>query len=46
MKKLIGMMCSLAMAAAILPAQAQDPKLDDRLNSAANVIDEVDGVAG
>jgi len=41
MKKFLATMCSLAMAAAILPAHAQDPKLDDRLNAAASVIDEV-----
>jgi lipid-binding SYLF domain-containing protein len=41
MKKILGMFCALAMAAGMIPAQAQDHKLDDRLLSAANVIDEV-----
>ncbi len=41
MKKILGVVCLLAMSAAVLPARAQDPKLDERLESAANVIDEV-----
>jgi lipid-binding SYLF domain-containing protein len=41
MKKFVGVVCSLAMAAAILPVHAQDAKLDDRLSHAAAVIDEV-----
>jgi lipid-binding SYLF domain-containing protein len=41
MKKITGVLCALAMSAGILPAHAQDSKLDDRLNSASAVIDEV-----
>jgi SH3 domain-containing YSC84-like protein 1 len=41
MKKFTGVFCALAMSAGMLPAHAQDAKLDDRLNSAAAVIDEV-----
>ena len=41
MKKITGVLCALAMSAGMLPAHAQDTKLDDRLNSAAAVVDEV-----
>ena len=41
MKKVAGVLCALAMSAGLIPAHAQDPKLDDRLNSAADVIDQV-----
>jgi lipid-binding SYLF domain-containing protein len=43
MKKLIGLMCAMAISAGTLPLHAQDAKLDDRLNAAAGVIDEVMG---
>lgn len=42
MKKFVGMVCTLAMAAGTVAVQAQDlSKLDERLASATNVIDEV-----
>jgi len=43
MKKITGVLCALAMSAGMIPAtaHAQDPKLDARLNAAADVIDEV-----
>jgi lipid-binding SYLF domain-containing protein len=42
MKKIVGVMCALAMAAGTVAVQAQDmSKLDDRLASATSVIDEV-----
>ena len=42
MKKIIGVLCGLAMSAGMmLPAQAQDPKLSDRLNDAADVLAQV-----
>lgn len=42
MKKIIGVFCGLAMSAGMmLPAQAQDPKLSDRLNDAADVLAQV-----
>src|ERR1700761_757871 len=42
MKKITGVFCALAMSAAMVPVMhAQDAKLDDRLNQAAAVIDEV-----
>jgi len=44
MKKLIGLFCAVAISASLTPARAQDAKLGDRLNDAANVIDEVMGV--
>jgi len=40
-KKAIGVLCALAMSAGMVPARAQDAKLSDRLNSAADVIDQV-----
>jgi lipid-binding SYLF domain-containing protein len=41
MKKVIGVLCALALAAGLTPARAQDAKLTDRLNSAADVLAEV-----
>ncbi len=41
MKKVIGVLCGLAMSAGMMPAHAQDAKLTDRLNSASAVIQEV-----
>lgn len=43
MKKLTGMVCGLMMGAGMLPAHAADDKskVDQRMNSAANVITEV-----
>ena len=42
MKKYLGIFCVLAMSASVSYARAQDaPKLDDRLNSAADVLDEI-----
>jgi SH3 domain-containing YSC84-like protein 1 len=43
MKKLSGVLCALAMASSMVPAVAhsQDAKLDDRLNAAADVIQQV-----
>jgi lipid-binding SYLF domain-containing protein len=42
MKKYLGILCVLAISATVSAARAQDgPKLDDRLNAAADVIDEV-----
>jgi lipid-binding SYLF domain-containing protein len=41
MKKILGAVCLLAMSAAVMPARAQDAKLTDRLQSAAEVIDQV-----
>jgi lipid-binding SYLF domain-containing protein len=41
MKKVIGAVCALAMSVALLPAQGQDQKLTDRMDSAANVIHEI-----
>jgi SH3 domain-containing YSC84-like protein 1 len=41
MKKITGVLCAVAMSAGMLPAHAQDPKLDARLNAAAAVIEEV-----
>jgi lipid-binding SYLF domain-containing protein len=41
MKKILGAICLLAMSAAVMPARAQDAKLTDRLQSAADVIDQV-----
>jgi lipid-binding SYLF domain-containing protein len=42
MKKFVGVVCALAMAAGTVAVQAQDlSKLDERLASATNVIDEV-----
>jgi len=41
MKKVYGVLCALALSAGMIPAHAQDRKLDDRLNAAADVIDEV-----
>jgi len=42
MKKYLGIFCVLAISATVSAARAQDaPKLDDRLNAAADVIDEV-----
>jgi lipid-binding SYLF domain-containing protein len=43
MKKAIGILCALAMTAAVVPVQAQDAKLGERLDKAAAVIDEVMG---
>ena len=41
MKKIIGILCFTAIFATVIPARAQDTKLDDRLSQAAVVIDEV-----
>jgi lipid-binding SYLF domain-containing protein len=42
MKKVIGILCGLAMMAAVVPAAvAQDAKLTDRMDKAADVINEV-----
>jgi len=41
MKKVIGILCTLAMSAGMMPVHAQDARLGDRLESAARVIDEV-----
>jgi lipid-binding SYLF domain-containing protein len=41
MKKILGVVCGLAMSAGMLPAQAQDHKLNERLEAASAVIDEV-----
>jgi len=44
MKKMIGILCAVAMAASTLPATAQDKdqrRLDERLASASLVIREV-----
>jgi lipid-binding SYLF domain-containing protein len=41
MKKAIGMVCALAMTAGAVAAQAQDSKLNDRLDAATAVIREV-----
>ncbi|MDE1162536.1 MAG: lipid-binding SYLF domain-containing protein [Acidobacteriaceae bacterium] len=41
MKKFVGAICALAMSAALVPAQAQDAKLGDRLDNAANVLTEI-----
>ena len=41
MKKLLESICVLAVFAAAVPAFAQDAKLTDRMESAANVIEEV-----
>ena len=41
MKKIIGILCFTAIFATVVPARAQDEKLDERLNRAAVVIDEV-----
>jgi lipid-binding SYLF domain-containing protein len=43
MKKVLGMLCALAMlAGSLVPARASDmAKMDDRLNSAADVIQEI-----
>jgi len=42
MKKLLGTLCGFAMLATLLPARAADMhKMDDRLNDAANVIQEI-----
>ena len=41
MKKVIGILCAMAMSAGLIPAHAQDAKLTDRLNSAAAVLEEV-----
>jgi lipid-binding SYLF domain-containing protein len=44
MKKILGVLCAVAISAGMIPAaSAQDAKLDDRLTSAAAVIDEVMG---
>ena len=43
MKRLMGVLCAVAMSASMAPAQAQDAKLTDRLQSATNVINEVMG---
>jgi lipid-binding SYLF domain-containing protein len=43
MKKFTGVLCALAMAAGTIPAMAQDAKLVDRLQAAADVIHEVEG---
>src|SRR6201993_1698293 len=42
MKKLLGVLCGVAMLAGMLPARAADvSKMDDRLNSAADVLGEI-----
>jgi lipid-binding SYLF domain-containing protein len=44
MKKVLGVFCSIAMLAGMLPARASDTataKMDERLNSAADVIQEI-----
>jgi SH3 domain-containing YSC84-like protein 1 len=42
MKKVIGVLCGLAMCAGLVPAQAQDEnKLTDRMEAATTVIDQV-----
>ena len=41
MKKLLESICVLAIFAAVVPAFAQDAKLTDRLNNAADVIDDL-----
>jgi lipid-binding SYLF domain-containing protein len=41
MKKFLGVVCTLALGAAVMPAHAQDARLGDRLNHAANVLDEI-----
>jgi lipid-binding SYLF domain-containing protein len=41
MKKFLGVFCSLAMFAAMVPVHAQDAKLTDRMDAAADVIDQV-----
>lgn len=42
MKKVLGVLCGIAMLAGMLPARAADTaKLDDRLNTAADVIQEI-----
>jgi lipid-binding SYLF domain-containing protein len=41
MKKLMGVLCAVAMSASMVPAHAQDTKLTDRLQAATNVINEV-----
>jgi SH3 domain-containing YSC84-like protein 1 len=43
MKKFMGVLCALAVAAGTIPAMAQDAKLADRLAAAADVIHEVEG---
>jgi lipid-binding SYLF domain-containing protein len=43
MKKFTGVLCALAVAAGTIPAMAQDAKLVDRLQAAADVIHEVEG---
>jgi lipid-binding SYLF domain-containing protein len=40
MKKVIGIVCAIAMSAGVM-AHAQDAKLTDRLNAAASVLEEV-----
>jgi lipid-binding SYLF domain-containing protein len=41
MKKILGILCFLAISATMLPACAQDAKLTDRMESAANVIEDI-----
>jgi lipid-binding SYLF domain-containing protein len=41
MKKYLGILCFTAILATVVPAHAQDAKLDERLNRAALVLDEV-----
>jgi SH3 domain-containing YSC84-like protein 1 len=42
MKKLLGLLCGTALLASVLPAHASDmSKLDDRLNNASEVIQEI-----
>ena len=41
MKKIIGVLCGLAMCTGVVTAKAQDDKLHDRLEAATAVIDEV-----
>lgn len=43
MKKLLGVLCGFAMLAGMLPARAADnmSKMDDRLNNAADVLQEI-----
>jgi lipid-binding SYLF domain-containing protein len=42
MKKVLGMLCGIAMLAGMLPARAADmDKLNERLNSAADVIQQI-----
>jgi len=41
MKKGFGILCAAAMLAAVVPVYAQDAKLTDRMDSAANILDEI-----